>query len=423
MKRSSLPLLIGAVIGTQALFGLGALLPVSPHHDGFQKLLGVSAAHAEEAAAVKYTCPMHHQIISDTPGKCPICGMDLVPMAGGNVTHEHEGMPVISISAETVQKMGVRTDKASKSSFGQGIRATGIVMENERARSDLFSQMEGRVADLKYSAEGDRVKKGELFYTLYSPELASLQNDYLSALSVGMKDIAAAAAKRMKLLGVDEQVLTTLAKTRKASDKVPFYIPADGVLAKLDIRNGSYIKAGDTIGRIQDLSVLWIDANVPEKDVASIKTGDIAKVSFTDNSQSYDAKVDYIYPTINAEARIAKVRLVIGNKDGMLKPASYATVDFVTSASDERLTVPTEAVLRDASGAHVIVTQGEGKFQSRKVQVGAASGGRTEILSGLSEGDEVVTSSQFLIDSESSLQESLQKLDAPATELEKPHAH
>ena len=415
MKKTTL-IILSCVLSTTSLMG-----SFTVQQSGSKQWvkLGISSAHAE-APLTKYTCPMHHQIISDTPGKCPICGMDLVPLDGGNATHDHEGMPVISISAETIQKMGVRTEKAAKSSFAQGIRATGIVMENERARIDLFSQMEGRVADLKYSAEGDRVKKGELFYTLYSPELVSLQNDYLTALSGGMKDIATAAGKRMKLLGVDEQVLTTLAKTHKPYDKVPFYVPADGILAKLDIRNGSYVKAGDTIGRIQDLSVLWIDANVQEKDVASIKVGDMAMVTFTDSSQNYDAKVDYIYPTINAEARLAKVRLVIGNKDGMLKPASYATINFVAGASDEHLTVPTEAVLRDASGAHVIVVQGAGKFQSRKVQMGAVNGGKTEILSGLSDGDEVVTSSQFLIDSESSLQESLQKLDAPAAE--KPYA-
>lgn len=415
MKKPMTLALGVAVFAANSLLNVAVELPAQGK--GFAHV-SFAKAYAE-APLTKYTCPMHHQIISDTPGKCPICGMDLVPMDGGNAVHGHDGMPVISISAETIQKMGVRIEKASKNSFGQNIRATGIVMENERARVEVFSQVEGRVSDLKYSAEGDKVKKSDVFYTLYSPELTSLQGDYIAALAGGMKDIATAAAKRMKLLGVDEQVLAKLAKTRKPYDNVPFVVPASGILAKLDIRNGSYVKAGDTIGRIQDLSVLWIDANVPEKDMASIHAGDKAKVSFADNSQSYDAKVDYIYPTINAEARIGKVRLVIENKDGTLRPASYATVDFAAGVVSERLTVPAEAVLRDATGEHVIVAQGSGKFQSRKVKAGTASGGRTEILSGLSEGDEVVTSSQFLIDSESSLQESLQKLDAPA---EAPHA-
>lgn len=408
MKRS-LPLLIVPVLATGVLIkSFSGTLPAQEKTSP----LGITAAHAEEAAATKYTCPMHPQIISDTPGSCPICGMDLVPIAGGH-SHapdmEKSGAPVVEISADNVQKMGVRTEKVSKTSVTQGIRATGIVMPNERIRWDMFSQVEGRVDELKYSAEGDKVKKGDVFYTLYSPELLSLQNDYIAALSAGLADLAAAAKKRMKLLGVDDQVLATLTKTRKAYDKVPFYIPADGVLARLEIRNGHYLKMGDEIGHVQDLSSVWIEAAVPEKDVAAVKEGDTATVLLT-SGESYDAKVDYIYPTINAESRTGKMRLVVANKNGLLRPASYATVAFAVGTASEQLTVPSEAVLRGSDGGHVIVALGDGKFQSRKVETGAANGGRTEITSGLQEGEEVVTSAQFLIDSESSLKESLSKL-------------
>jgi Cu(I)/Ag(I) efflux system membrane fusion protein len=468
MKRSPLPLLMGAVIGAQALLNVGAWSSAPSHNDGLQKLLGISAAHAEEAAAVKYTCPMHPQVISDTPGKCPICGMDLVPIAGLEHTHEmstpaqadvhtvqsqaeHKalywydpmrpeqhfdkpgkspfmdmelvpkyadevgnetigGKPVVSISAENLQKMGVRIEKVGKGDFGGNLRATGTIMENERTRHDLFSQVEGRVEDLKYSAEGDAVKKGEIFYTLASPDLTALQGDYIAALSGGLKDMASAAAKRMKLLGVDDQVIATLTKTRKAYDKVPFYIPSDGILAKLVIKNGHYLKAGDEIGHIQDLSTVWVEAAVPEQDLAAIKEKQSAKVIFTGDPQGREAMVDYIYPTINADARTGKVRLVVDNKDGSLKPAGYATVEFATATTTERMTVPSEAILRSSTGNHVIIALGDGKFQARDVETGAAGGGQTEIISGLKEGENVVVSSQFLIDSESSLRESLQKL-------------
>lgn len=471
MKRSPLPLLMGAIIGTQALLnGLGTVLPPQAHSvlDSLSKASFISSAHAAEAAAVKYTCPMHPQIISDTPGKCPICGMDLVPIAGEEHSHEmstpaqvetkavqdqssHKvlywydpmkpeqhfdkpgkspfmdmelvpkyadesggadatGKPVVSISAENLQKMGVRIEKVGKGNFGGDLRATGIVMENERTRHELFSQVEGRIEDLKYSAEGDRVKKGEVFYSIVSPDLTALQNDYIAALSGGLKDMASAAAKRMKLLGIDDQVISTLAKTRKAYDKVPFYIPSDGVLAKLVIKNGRYLKVGDEIGNIQDLSTVWVEAAVPEQDLPNIKEKQSAKVLFSGNVQPYEAMVDYIYPTINAEARTGKVRLVVGNKDGSLKPAGYATVEFATDTTAERMTVPSEAILRSSTGSHVIVAMGDGKFQARDVKTGAAGGGQTEILSGLKEGEDVVVSAQFLIDSESSLKESLQKL-------------
>lgn len=414
--KKPLPLLIGSVLCANALLnGLGASVTTPAHQNGFQKLFGVSVAHAEEAAAVKYTCPMHPQVISDTPGKCPICGMDLVPISGGHnhapVTQQMQsGAPVVEITAENVQKMGVRTEKVTKGSYTQNINANGIVMANERSRFDIFSQVEGRVEGLKYSAVGDKVKKGDLFYTLYSPELLTLQNDYIAAKRGSLGDLANAAKKRMKLLGVDDGVIAMLAKTGEAYDEVPFYIPADGVIGKLEIRNGHYLKAGDEIGHVQDLSSVWVEAAVPEKDIAAIKEGDAATVRLNDR-QTYNAKVDYVYPTINAESRTGRVRLVVDNKDGALRPASYATVGFGnTGTASDTLTVPTEAVLHGSDGMHVIVALGNGKFQSRQVQTGANMGGRTEIISGLKEGEDVAVSSQFLIDSESSLQESLNKL-------------
>ena len=474
MKRSLLPLLMGAVIGTQALTKEADFVRLPLVHTALEHLSKgsiITSAYAEEVAAVKYTCPMHTQIISDRPGQCPICGMNLVPIAGSEPQHEmsqpaqaeespvqapserkvlywHDPMvpgkkfdkpgkspfmdmelvpkyadepvasagkrPIVSISADNVQKMGVRTEKVGKSKFGGGVRATGIVMPNERARVDMFSQVEGRVADLKYSAEGDTVKKGEVFYTLISPELAGLQSDYVAALSGGLKDMAAAARKRMKLLGVDDMTLDQITKTRTPFDSVPFHVPADGILAKLEIRNGHYLKAGDEIGHIQDLSVVWVEAAVPEKDAATIEPGDTAKVLFSGAELPYDARVDYIYPTVNAEARTVKIRLVVENKGGALKPSAYATVELSAGVS-ERVTVPSEAVLRSRTGSHVIVALGDGKFQARGVQTGLTGNGRTEIVSGLKEGEEVVTSSQFMIDSESSIRESLEKLDTKET--------
>ncbi|MFO1243164.1 MAG: efflux RND transporter periplasmic adaptor subunit [Rickettsiales bacterium] len=395
--------------------GSAAWSPASSPHDGLHKLLGISAAHAEEAAAVNIPVPCTRKLFRYTE-KCPICGMDLVPIAGG-YSHApqqmEKGAPVVEISADNLQKMGVRTEKVTKSEFGGGIRATGIITENERMRRDLFSQLEGRITDLKISAVGDVVKKGQPFYSLYSPELLALQNDYIAALSGGMKDIAAASRKRLKLLGVDEGVLNTLAKTRKAYDEVPFFIPANGVLNKLEIRNGSYLMANSAIGAIQDLSQVWVEAAVPEGDLPAIKQGDAATVMFTGATTPYEAKVDYIYPTITPEARTGKVRLVVDNKDGSLKPAGYATVSFAAGSMQEKVSVPSEAILRSSTGDHVIIALGDGKFQSRSVKTGAASGGKTEILEGLKEGENVVTSAQFLIDSESSLRESLQKLSAP----------
>lgn len=408
--KKYLIIFLGAVIGTQFFLTPPAQI--------------ISAAHAEEKSGRKvlyWYDPMVPEKRFDKPGKSPFMDMDLVPKyADETDSTDTGGKPVVSINAQTIQKMGVRTATVGKSDFGGGLRTTGIVMPNERAQVNLFSQVEGRVENLKYSAEGDRVKKGEVFYALVSPELSALQNDYITALAGGLNDIATAARKRMALLGVDEGTLSVLAKTRKPFDQIPFHISANGILTKLNIHNGSYLKAGDEIAQIQDLSVVWVEADVSEKDIVAMKKGNSAKVTFPGSTQNYDAKIDYIYPSINADTRTAKVRLVVGNKDNALKPASYATVEFVGAASD-RVAVPSEAILRTSTGDHVIMVLGGGKFQARDVQTGTASGGSTEILSGLNEGEEIVTSSQFLIDSESSLNESMEKLAPPSANSEKPN--
>ncbi len=422
---------------------------------------------AEMKKSEQYLCPMHPHIISDKEGKCPICGMDLVPAdsmneadgmdmggmpastmakddSGRKVLYWHDpmvpgkkfdkpgkspfmdmelvpkyadeveggemgGKPVISISAENIQKMGVRTGKASMATLGGEIRATGIVMGNERKLWNVFTQVEGRIETLKYSAPGDTAKKGDVFYTLYSPELFALQNDYLAATEAGYKDLAAAARKRMKLLGVDERALKTLDKTGKAHEAMPFYVPADGILSSLEVRQGYYAQANEKIADIQNLSNVWVEAEVPEKDLQAIKEGDFATVSVSGSQEPVQAAVDYIYPTIMPETRTGKVRLVLDNPDNMIKPSGYVTVQFATATS-EKLTVPTSAILRDTAGNHVILSQGNGKFQTRSVRTGVTFGDRTEILDGLKEDEEIVTSSQFMIDSESSLRESLEKM-------------
>jgi Cu(I)/Ag(I) efflux system membrane fusion protein len=414
---------------------------------------------------------MHHQIVSDTLGKCPICGMDLLPVAGEESAPEQSlpaetgqdaaiatpkdssgrevlywydpmapgkqfdkpgkspfmdmdlvpkyadeadgdagGKPVVTVGAENLQKMGVRVEKAERAGVGQAVRATGIVAENERSRRDVYTQVEGRVAGLAISAVGDAVSKGQPFYTLYSPELLTLQNDYIAALEAGLADVAEAARRRMRLLGVDDEVLDEVAKTRKAYDEVPFGAPADGVLSRLEVRKGAYLMAGAMVGSIQDLSTIWVEAAVPEGDLAAIGEGAEATVTFGDDPTPHAATVDYVYPEVTPETRTGKVRLVLDNRDGRLKPAGYAAVRFGGRAAPGTLSVPSEAVLRSSTGEHVLVALGGGKFQARGVKTGAAGGGRTEILEGLQEGEEVVTSAQFLIDSESSLRESLQKM-------------
>ncbi len=409
-------------------------------------------------AAEQYTCPMHPHYISDHEGTCPICGMDLVPVAGAEENATDAPMQsgekkilywvapmdssyrmdkpgkspmgmdlvpvyeesnnggdapgIVKISPETIQTMGVRTAKAEKAPFGTEVRAVGIVEADKRTQQELTSRTEGWIEGLKIEAMGDTVAKSDVLYRLYSPELISAQKDYISALTTGIKGRINATRKRLEFMGVQPGTIAAITSGRKATEKLPFYAEAAGTVSKIMVREGSYIKPGEMIAQIEDYSNVWVEASVAEKDMAFISAEAEAKVRFPNlNNKMIQAKVDYIYPTIDVATRIGKIRLLVAN-EGDIRPGLYADVMFETK-SEQRLSIPTEAILHDADGEHVIVALGDGRFAPRDIETGIAGGGRTEVLSGLEEGANIVVSSQFLIDSESSLRESLNKMQPP----------
>lgn len=379
----------------------------------------VSSSLAEE---LKYTCPMHPHYIAQEPGSCPICGMDLVPMSteGEEQTGEilkGDAKSVVTIAPETIQNIGVRTQKAEAARFGADVRSYGAVTENVRIQHEVSSRVAGWVEELKVTAVGDEVKKGELLFTLYSPDLVSAQQDYIAAIAAGSKGRIASSAKRLKSLGIQEQALEQIKKKRRKLQNVPFYSEADGIVSKLNVRQGTYVKSGMQLAVIQDYSSVWINVSVAEKDLGFLSKGMKAKVTLPNlSSQTLTARIDYIYPTIDEASRTGQVRLVLNNKDGDLRPGAYADVSFETT-SEKRLAIPAEAVLRSSEGDYVVVALGDGRFQSRSVKTGIHNKGKVQVLSGLNEGDEIVVSSQFLIDSESSLRESFRKMQKIQTPL------
>ncbi len=345
----------------------------------------------------------------DAPGKSPFMDMMLVPKYAQEEAEQEAGQsPIISVTDADVQKMGVRTEKARLTKTESALRATGTVVENERMRFVVSSQVEGRIEDLKFNAVGDPVQKGQSLYSLYSPALYALQADFLAARKAGITDLAEAAQQRLLFLGVDKAVVAGIAKSGKPLEIVPFMAPASGILNRLEVRNGQYIKANDKVAEIQDLAVIWIEAALPEGDLQNVQSGDHAEISFAGDPVPYNAVVEYIYPALSAETRTGKVRLALENKEGRLRPASYAAVSFAAQGT-EVLTVPASAILRSSRGDHVLLSLGGGKFQTRAVKTGGTRAGRTEIADGVKEGETVVVSGQFLIDSESNLNEVLDR--------------
>lgn len=374
-------------------------------------------------AAEAYTCSMHPHYIANEPGACPICGMDLVPMETGS--HEPgnksstnaNSRKAITIPPETIQNIGVRTEPAELAYFGKEIRSFGLVTENLRMTHAITGRVAGWVEELSITAVGDEVKQGDLMFTLYSPDLNSAQQDYLASLSTNNKGRIRSSAQRLTSMGVGERVLTALRKKRKRMERVPFYADAHGIVSDLNISEGSYIKPGSAIATIQSYNSVWVNVSVAEKDLQFIQKGTKTTVTFPNlGDTELISHADYIYPTIEQSSRTGKVRLVLDNKEGKLKPGAYADIIFSTQI-EKRLSIPSEAILRSAEGNYVVVAQGEGRFQPQRIKTGFRSGGRTEVVQGLGEGEQVLVSSQFLIDSESSLRESFRKLQLAQTPL------
>ncbi|MFQ3244480.1 MAG: Cu(I)/Ag(I) efflux system membrane fusion protein [Arenicella sp.] len=377
---------------------------------------GVNTVENQDSHAplAEYTCPMHpHYIATDPDGSCPICGMTLVPVNNNTSSNAKVAQDdTISVSGAMIQTMGVRTSPAEITEFGQTLRAFGTVEADQRLENVSVSRLEGWIDDLSVRAKGDAVRNGDLLYRVYSPDLLSAQRDYLSALTSGNVKRVKSVKQRLLSIGMQEQPLQQLTQRKTVIDKVPVYAETDGIVAELHVRNGDYLKPGTPVLRLQSYSKVWVIASIPETDLPLIDRGISAKLRFPSAPKAPSkGKVDYIYPTIDPKTRTAKVRIELDNSEGDLQPGAYADITL-GFAKQARLSIVSEAILRDSRGGHVILALGDGRFGTRSVTTGITAEGRTEILSGLGVGDLVVSSGQFMLDSEVNLREGLSKLSA-----------
>jgi Cu(I)/Ag(I) efflux system membrane fusion protein len=380
---------------------------------------GDSATHDNDTnqPLAEYTCPMHpHYISTDADGSCPICGMGLVPVSNNSNSNTEVIEDVsISVSETMIQTMGVRTSAAEVIEFGRTLRAFGTVEADQRLENVSVSRLEGWIDKLKVRAQGDAVLNGDLLYRVYSPDLIAAQRDYLSALTSGNKKRIQSVKQRLLSIGMQEQPLQQLRKGKTVINNVPVYAETDGIVASLDIRNGDYVKPGTPIMRLQSYDKVWVIASIPETDLPLIDRGISASLRFPSAPKAPSTGiVDYIYPTIDPKTRTAKVRIELDNANGDLQPGAYADITL-GFAKQARLSIVSEAILRDSRGDHIILALGDGRFAARIVTTGITAEGRTEILSGLRSGDLVVASGQFMLDSEVNLREGLSKLSAPIT--------
>ena len=411
-RRAAVLALTPVLLTAQPLANGIAALVSQTHRDSDTKVaqnsiallpMAYAATGKDDGKSTKWTCPMHPHYIADEFGSCPICGMDLVKLETGDTpapgSAQQDKRTVITIAPEVIQNMGVRLAPAESSRFGRLVRSFGIVEANERLQTDITARVEGWIEKLNVTAVGDEVEKDSLLFELYSPQLIVSQNDYLR--SRGSRDSTNRGLNQLRSFGVQPKALDRIKGLKRPMERVPFFADRKGTVAELHLRQGTYVKRGMMLAKIQDYSSVWLMVSVAEKDLGFVTKQTPATVTFPNlPGRTVKAKVDYIYPTIDSKTRTGQVRLVLENKDGLLRPGSYADVSLEVG-SEQRVAVPSEAVLKNGEGRFVVVSLGQGRFEPRVIETGLISGRWTEIKKGVTSGENIVVSGQFLLDSES----------------------
>lgn len=373
---------------------------------------------------IKYwVAPMDPTYIRNEPGKSPM-GMDLV------IVYEEEGgekepSSTIRIDPVTMQNMGVRTARVLRTPLAKNIRALGYVNYDETRLYAVNLKFDGWIEKLHVDFVGETVGRGQRLFDIYSPDLVSAQREYLLAYRqvegfknspyATIKNNAAtlleATRRRLSYWDLSEKQIQELGRSGKVNKTLTIFSPAEGVVIKKDAVAGHFVKAGMHLYEIADLSKVWVDVEVFEYELPYISKGMAVEMELSYlPGKRFAGEVLFIYPFLTPETRTAKLRLIFDNRDGHLKPEMYANVFLNSQIDDNALVVPQEAVIDSGVKKIVFLYRGKGKFEPRQVELGVEGERSYQVLSGLNEGDEIVTSAQFMFDSESRLREAIQKM-------------
>lgn len=400
-----------------------------------------------------YTCGMHPQIIQDHPGDCPICGMHLEPVRKANAPaaerkiklYKSTMMPgeisnkpgkdsmgmemvpvyeeaaaeaqssIISIDPVTIQNMGIRTGIVTRGPLKNIVRTVGVIDYDETTLTDVTVKYKGWIEKLFVDSTGKEVKAGEPLFEIYSPDLVSAQNEYLIALGTGSANLKASALRKLKNFDVSAEQIATLERTRQLKQTLQVNAQRGGIVVEKMAVQGQMVEAGMKLYRLADLSRVWVLSQVYEQDLPYVKLDQEAQISLSyAPDEKVQGRVAYIYPTLDEKTRTARVRIEVPNPARLLKPGMFAKVELKAQIAADALLVPDSAILRSGDKNTAFVALEGGKFEPRTVTLGPrGEGGVYQVKSGLAEGERVVTSGQFMLDSESQLKEAIQKMREP----------
>jgi len=359
---------------------------------------------------------MHPSVVSEGPGSCPVCGMGLVPVYEDELSGESGG--TVQIDPVTIQNIGVKPARVERRSLRRTVRTVGRVDYDETRMTDVNAKIAGWVEKLYVNYTGQEVSKGQRLLEIYSPELVAAQEEYLTALDYqrrlqnsaggevaqGARDLLGSARQRLRYWDISDEQIESLKVSGEVRRTMTLHSPQEGIVVHKAVFEGAHISPGQHLYRIAELSRVWVYADIYEYELPWIQVGQEAEVELSYlPGRTFNGRVTYIFPFLESKTRTLRVRMSFDNADGKLKPEMYANVEIQAPVAEKAVVVPVQAIIHSGERRLAVVSLGEGRFQSREIEIGVEANGFYQVINGLREGDRIVTSSQFLIDSESNL--------------------
>lgn len=418
-NQTTIRVLAGAAVALIAIYGVTA----QPW-----KHFTSQPAGETQVVADHYTCPMHLQIKQDGPGSCPICGMDLVKAstlksadtgAAPAAANLPEGLSEVTLSPEQQVLANVKTEAVAVHALHRSLTSPGRITYDETRLAQVTARVNGRIERLYVNSTGATVVKGRPMGTIYSPDVVATMEEYLAArkshqdlkdnpypdLVESAESLLVATRQRLKLWGITDAQIAHLEKTGKATLALELLAPQSGVVTKKLVQPGQYVKEGDVLYDVADLSQVWVEADVFEADMRDVRLGQTVEVTTPSYpGKTFRGRISFVYPFLNAESRTVKVRATIPNPGQRLKPDMFVTASLVTAHGAEQLAVPASAVLDTGRRKLVYVEAAPGVFRPREVSLGAKAEAYYPVISGLAAGENVAVSGGFLLDAASQIQ-------------------